>query len=550
MKKNLKIVIVGGVAGGASAAAKARRTNEDADIVVFERGPFVSFANCGLPYYIAGEITDQSRLMVASPEMFKSKYHVEVKIKHEVIEIDRPSKRVRVKNISSGDIFDESYDKLILAQGAQPIKPTLPGFKQDYVFTLRDIPDMLRIDEYIVSSEAQTAVVVGGGFIGLEMAEAFNRRGLSVHLIERNPHVMPMVDDDLADEFQESMSEGENLTLWLGKSLSSIGKKEITLDTGEKIATDIVLMSIGVSPEVEVARDAGITLGNTGGVKVNGRMESSDPDIYAVGDAAETVHRLTGQRVRIPLAGPANRQGRVAGENAAGSHRNYSGALGTAIVRVHRATLGVTGLNALQIERSGLSYFRSTTKDLSHAGYYPGAKSLTTRLFVEDGSGRILGAQVLGEDGVDKRIDVLATAISGHMKVSDLDDIDLAYAPPFGSAIDPVNTAGRVAHHVQTGELLVIQPNEIGEFQGSIVDVRDQPELSSGKVKGALHIPLTELRLRYRELDSTKPVAVYCQKGLRGYIASRILSQKGFEVHNVSGGFSQLVRYKDLIENE
>ena len=542
-----KIVIVGGVAGGASAAARARRVNEHADIVVYERGPFVSFANCGLPYYIAGEITDQSRLLVANPQMFWDKYRVVVKTEHEVTQIDRVKKTVTVKKLN-GETFSDSYDKLILSQGASPIRPPFPGMDQDMVFTLRDIPDMLRIDGFIAKNNPKTAVVIGGGFIGLEMAEAFNRRGMHVHLIERNPHVMPMVDDDLAEEFQHLMNRAGNLTVWPSRAVASIGKNEVIFSDGEKIPTDIVLVSIGVSPEVELAKVAGIELGQTGGVKVNGRMESSDPDVYAVGDAAETVHRITGLRVRIPLAGPANRQGRVAGDNAAGGHATYVGAMGTAIVRVHDATLAITGLGARQIASSGLSYFRSTTRDLSHAGYYPGAKNVLTRLLVEEGTGRLLGAQVLGEEGVDKRIDVLATAIASGMTVQDLDDVDLAYAPPFGSAIDPINTAARVAHHVLTGELSVMQPQEIAQFKGQIVDVREPRELKGGKVKGAVNIPLSQVRDRLKELDPTKPVLVYCQKGLRGYVASRIFKQHGFKVSNLSGGFYQAARLKAVIE--
>ena len=536
----LKIVIIGGVAGGASAAAKARRVNENAEITVFERGPYVSFANCGLPYYIAGEITDQSSLLVANPQMFWDKYQVSVKTEHEVIAVNSQQKEVTVKNIAEGTEFTQSYDKLILAQGAQPIKPNMKGLDQEYVFTLRDIPDMLRIDSFIKTNNVKTAVVVGGGFIGLEMAEAFNRRGLKVHLIEMNSHVMPMVDDDLAIDFQDLMTKKDDLNLWTNKRLKEVGLNEIILESGEKIQTDLVLMSIGVSPEIQLAKDNHIELGETRGVKVNGRMESSDPDIYAVGDAAETFHRLTGQRVRIPLAGPANRQGRVAGENAAGGYANYSGAMGTAIVRVHKATLAITGLSALQIENSGLSFFRSTTKDLSHAGYYPGAKAITTRLFIEEGTGRLLGAQVLGEDGVDKRIDVFATAIASNMKVSELDDLDLAYSPPFGSAIDAVNTAGRVGDHVLKGELKTIQPVEISQFDGQIIDVREQHEWDQGHIEKAIHIPLNTIRGNFDKINKAQPVLVYCQKGLRGYVAYRILKQKGFHVHNLSGGFSQV----------
>jgi len=533
-----RIIIVGGVAGGASAAARARRVNEDAEIVVYERGPYVSFANCGLPYYIAGEITEVSKLMVATPELFKSKYRVEVKTEHEVTSIDVQSKAIHVKD-SEGNIFEDRYTKLILSQGAQPLKPPFPGLDQEHVFTLRDIPDMLRIDGYLREKKVKTAAVVGGGFIGLEVAEAFHRRGIEVNLVERNPHVMPMVDSDLARQFQNGILKHGGIHLHTDSSLQSIEEKSITLEDGNVLLADLVLLSIGVAPEVGLARDAGLVIGKTGGVQVNGRMESSSPDIYAVGDAAETVHRITGQRVRIPLAGPANRQGRVAGENAAGGHGTYSGALGTSIVRVHDQNLAITGLGAAQAEASGLSFYRSTTQDLSHAGYYPGAKSITSRLLVEEGTGRLLGAQVLGEDGVDKRVDVYATAIAAGMSVDQLDDLDLAYSPPFGSAIDAVNTAGRVASHVKSGELRTMQPDQVESFTGQIVDVREEPELEVGVIKKSLHIPLGSLRDRLEEIDLNKPVLVYCAKGLRGYLGSRILKQKGFNVFNLDGGYGR-----------
>jgi NADPH-dependent 2,4-dienoyl-CoA reductase/sulfur reductase-like enzyme/rhodanese-related sulfurtransferase len=463
-----------------------------------------------------------------------------VNIEHEVLSIDREKKTVQVKRLQSGDVFEETYDKLILAQGAQPIRPSLEGLDQDFVFTLRDIPDMLRIDDYIKDHQVRSAVVVGGGFIGLEMAEAFNRRGIHVDLIERNRHVMPMVDDDLANEFETVMTEGAELKVWSDVNMTGIGDGEVRLSNDQTIKTDLVLMSVGVNPEVELAKEAGIELGKTGGVLVNGRMESSDSDVYAVGDAAECYHRVTGQRVRIPLAGPANRQGRVAGENAVGGHVNYAGVMGTAIVRMHKATLAMTGLSPRQIESSGLNFFRSTTKDLSHAGYYPGAKAITTRLFVEEGSGRLLGAQIIGEEGVDKRIDVMATAIAGKMNVRDLDGIDFAYSPPFGSAVDAVNTAGRVADHVLTGKLKTLQPDDLQDFKGQIVDVREQSEWDAGHIQGAQHIRLSMVREQLDQLDRAEPILVYCQKGLRGYAACRILDQNGFDVANLSGGFAQV----------
>lgn len=535
-----RIVVVGGVAGGASAAARARRVNEEADIVVYERGEYVSFANCGLPYYIAGEITEVSKLMVATPEMFKTKYRVEVKTNHEVLELDVSRKTLQVRG-KDGEVFEDQYDKLILSQGAQPLRPPFPGLDQDHVFTLRDIPDMLRIDNFLVENNVKSAAVVGGGFIGLEVAEAFHRRGIKVHLVERAPHVMPMVDADLAEAFQQGILREGGIEIHTNSSLESIQESSITLEGGEVLSADVVLISIGVAPEVGLAKEAGLVIGETGGVQVNGRMESSHPDVYAVGDAAETVHRITGQRVRIPLAGPANRQGRVAGENAAGGYANYVGALGTSIVRVHDQQLAITGLGEYQAEKSGLSSFRSTTKDLSHAGYYPGAKAITSRLLVEEGTGRLLGAQVLGEDGVDKRVDVFATAIAAGMTVDQLDDLDLAYSPPFGSAIDAVNTAGRVASHVRSGELRTLQPNEVVKFEGQILDVREVQERENGYVEESIHIPLGELREKLSALDPKLPVLVYCAKGLRGYLGSRILRQEGFNVFNLDGGYE---RYK------
>jgi len=358
-----------------------------------------------------------------------------------------------------------------------------------------------------------------------------------------------MVDRDMAEEFQDNMTKGGDMELVLGESVSSIEDREVVLESGKRIGADIVLLSIGVSPEVRLAKDSGLSLGATGGVIVNGRLESDDPDIYAVGDAAETVHRQTGRRVRIPLAGPANRQGRIAGTNAAGGHTTYRGALGTSIVRVHDATMGITGLSAKQASEAGLSFFRSTTRDLSHAGYYPGAKTITTRLIVEDGTGRLLGAQVLGQEGVDKRVDVFATAIAAGMSVEDLDTVDLAYSPPFGSAIDAANTAARVADHILKGEFKSIQAGELLDFKGTIVDVREPSELAQGKVRGSINIPLGQIRERMREIHPEKKVAVYCQKGLRGYIASKILAQNGYRVSNLSGGFLQAQRLgKELID--
>jgi NADPH-dependent 2,4-dienoyl-CoA reductase/sulfur reductase-like enzyme/rhodanese-related sulfurtransferase len=539
MKTPRRILVVGGVAGGASAAAKARRVDENAEIHIFDRGPYVSFANCGLPYYIAGEISDRSKLIIMKPETFWSRSRIHAHVNHEVIAINRAAKTVRVKG-PDGRERDERYDKLILSQGAQPVVPKLPGVDLPHVFTLRDIPDMDRIAAFVNERQPRRAVIIGGGFIGLEMAEAFHRRGLHVTIVERNPHILPLLDDDMARHLQHQVRR-EDFQLKAGATAKAFNERGVEFEDGSTLPADLILLSVGVQAEVELAKAAGLEIGVTGGVKTNGRMQSSDPDIYAVGDAAETIHALTGARVRIPLAGPANRQGRIAGANAAGAKLTYRGALGTSIVRVLHMTAAFTGLNSAQAAKAGFSFFTSLTRDNSHAGYYPGAKPLMIKLIAEDGTGRLLGAQVLGEDGVDKRMDVLATAISAKMSVFDLEDLDLAYSPPFGSANDPVNVAGFVASHIARGDVATVAPEKWrpdGEF---LLDVRDADELEEfGKLAGAVNIPLAELRDRLGEVPRDGRVVAYCQKGLRGYLAACALHGHGFEnVANLRGGFLQ-----------
>jgi NADPH-dependent 2,4-dienoyl-CoA reductase/sulfur reductase-like enzyme/rhodanese-related sulfurtransferase len=539
MKTARRIVIVGGVAGGASAATRARRVDESAEIVLFERGPYISFANCGLPYHIAGEIEDRSKLLIMTPEKMWARSRVQVHVNHEVLSIDRSGKTVRVRR-GDGSEKEFPYDKLILSQGARPIVPPIPGADLPNVFTLRDVPDMDRIIAFVEARQPRTAAVIGGGFIGLEMAEAFHRRGMKVTVIERLPHILPLLDHDTATHL-ENRVRGNDFAIMTGTEAKSFSAQGVELADGSFIPAELILLSVGVRAEVDLAKRAGLEIGQTGGVKVNARMESSDPEIYAVGDAAETTHMLTGARTRIPLAGPANRQGRIAGANAAGGRFLYPGALGTSIVRVLQMTAGCTGLNSAQAAKAGFSFFSSVTIDASHASYFPGAKPMRIKILAEEGTGRVLGAQIVGEDGVDKRTDVLATAIAGKMTVFDLESLDLAYAPPFGSANDPVNTAGFVADHIVRGDVATIAPEDwkpSGEF---LLDVRENNEVAeSGTLPNAVHIPLGELRDRMGELPRDRKILVYCHKGQRGYLAACALKGSGFEnVANLRGGIAQ-----------
>lgn len=536
MKATRRIIVVGGVAGGASAAARARRVDESAEIHIFERGPYISFANCGLPYHIAGEIEDRSALLIMTPEKMWSRSRVHVHVHHEVVSIHRAEKTIRVRH--DGVEENVPYDKLILSPGAKPIVPPLPGADLPNVFSLRDVPDMDRILDFLSERKPKTAAVVGGGFIGLEIAEAFHRRGIHVTIIEKYPHILPLLDADSAQYLQNAILH-KDFAILTETEAKSFTEHGVELTNGSRVPADLVLLSVGIRPEVELARDAGLEIGITGGMRVNARMETSDPNIYAVGDAAETTHVVTGAPIRIPLAGPANRQGRIAGNNAAGGHALHRGALGTSIVRVLHMTAGYTGLNSAQAAKAGLRFFTSVTVDNQHAGYYPGAKLLRTRILAEEGTGRLLGAQVVGEDGVDKRIDILATAITARMTVFDLESLDLAYSPPFNSTNDPVNTAGFVAGHIVRGDVPSISPEDwkpSGEF---LLDVREDGEVAaSGLLRDAKHIPLGELRDRLGELPRDRRIVVHCQKGQRGYLAACILQGHGFDVVNLRGGFA------------
>ena len=539
MKTSRKIVIVGGVAGGASAAARARRVDESAEIHIFERGPFISFANCGLPYFIGGEIKDRDKLLIMTPEKMWARSRVHSHVNHEVLSINRAAKTVRVKG-PDGNEEDVAYDKLILSQGAKPIIPPIPGAELPNVLTLRDVPDMDRIVSFLDTKRPRSAAVIGGGFIGMEMAEAFHRRGVQVTIIEKFPHILPLLDDDMAAYLQNQI-RNHGLNLRTSAEAKVLTNEGVELADGDFVPAELILLSVGVKAEIGLAKEAGIEIGVTGGVKTNARMESSDPDIYAVGDAAETTHALTGTRTRIPLAGPANRQGRIAGANAAGGHFTYPGAMGTSIVRVLHMTAATTGLTSSQAAKAGLSFFTSVTRDNSHAGYYPNSKPTVLKIAAEEGTGRLLGGQIIGEDGVDKRIDVLATAIAGRMTVFDLENLDLAYAPPFGSANDPVNVAAFVADHIVRGDIDTLAPEEWkpnGEF---LLDVRDESEVRQlGKLLNAVNIPLDELRDHLEDLPRNQKILVYCQKGQRGYLAACALKGNGFQnVVNLRGGFAQ-----------
>ncbi len=534
-----RIVVVGGVAGGATAAAKARREDEQADITIFERGPYVSFANCGMPYYIGGEIVDRDSLLLMTPESFYRKYRVVVHVGHEVVALDRRAKEVLVLD-ASGEEHKHRYDKLILSQGAAPLLPPIKGIDRTHVFTLRDMPDMDRIEAFIDQNHPESALVIGGGFIGLEMAEAFHHRGMAVTIIEQAPHIMPVLDGDVAAECM-AVAQRERLVIKTACEVVTIDPNSVVLDDQTRVPADIVLISTGVRPEVLLARNAELDIGPTGGVAVNARMETSDPDIFAVGDAAEVNHRLTGRRTRIALAGPANRQGRIAGINATGGRAIYGGAIGTSILRFFENVIGSTGLSSRAAEENGYSVIASMTRDPSHAGYFPGAETVVSKLIVEQSTGRILGAQVFGRDGVDKRIDVYACAIYNGITIDDLAQTDFAYSPPFGMANDPVNQATFTAGHILRGDVRVVTRAEDVPSGSCLLDVREAAEIEAfGTLGGSTHIPLGELRDFVDRVPRDSPVVVFCQKGQRGYLAARILTGSGFgDVMNLAGGYLQ-----------
>lgn len=533
----MKIIIVGGVAGGASAATRLRRNLEEAEILLIERGPEVSFANCGLPYYLGGVIEERDQLLVTTPEKLRERFALDVRTRHQVESIDRSARKVRLRNLESGELLEESYDRLILATGAAPIRPPMEGLELPGVFQLRSMQDTDRMFSHLPG--VSRAVVVGAGFIGLEMVENLRHRGIQVDLVELSPQVLPPLDREMTQPIEAALRQHE-VGLHLGDSLQAISAQgqqlQVQLRSSASWNCDMVVLGVGVRPENQLAVEAGLDVGPRGGVKVNERMQTCDPNIYAVGDLVEVVDYVTGLPTQIPLAGPANRQGRIAADAIAGKQVRYRGTQGTSIVAVFELTAAATGVSEKMLKQLGRAYDKVYVHPNQHAGYYPGASPMSLKVIFEPQSGRLLGAQAVGQDGVDKRIDVLAVAIQAGMSVYDLEEVELAYAPPYGSAKDPINMAGFVASNKLRGEHPQVQVEDLAQWPLRI-DVRTPAEFARGHLPGARNLPLDELRQRLSEFPQDQPVVVYCQVGLRGYLATRILQQKGYPVHNLAGGY-------------
>jgi len=543
MNERKKVVIIGGVAGGATAAARLRRLDESAEIIIFEKGEYISFANCGLPYYIGGEIREKSALTLQTPESFHSRFNVDVRINSEVISINPETSSVSVKNHVTKETYHETYDKLILSMGAEAIKPNIGGINSDKVFTLRNIPDTYRIKEYIENVKPKSAVVIGGGFIGVEMAENLHQAGVAVTLVEMADQVITPIDYDMACDVHHHL-ESKGVRLVLGNAVQSIidngTRLAIALNSGE-VVTDMLIMAIGVKPDTKIAKEAGIALNERGSIVVNEHMITSNENIFAVGDAVEITDYVTGIKGFIPLAGPANKQGRIAADNICGLDSTYTGTQGSSILKVFDLTVASTGINEKRAKQLGLNYDKSFTYSASHASYYPGAVNMSIKTIFEKETGRILGAQVVGYDGSDKRCDVFATAIRAKMTAHDLANLELCYAPPYSSAKDPVNMAGFVIENILTGKVKNFHWHDVKDLPRDksviLLDTRTIMEYENGHIDGFINIPLDSLRNRLGELDITKTVYVTCQVGLRGYVAARILSQNGFNTYNLSGGY-------------
>ena len=549
----MKVVIIGGVAGGATAAARIRRLDEQAEIVVFERSGYISYANCGLPYYIGGVIEDPDALTLQTPESFFSRFRVTMKVRHEVTAIHPERKTVSVKNLETGELFEESYEKLLLSPGAKPTQPRLPGLGSEKIFTLRTVEDTFRIKEYIRAKQPKSAVLAGGGFISLELAENLRELGMDVTIVQRPKQLMNPFDADMAAFIHGEMRK-HGVRLALGHTVEGFEEKDSGVDVLLKdeapLHADMVVLAIGVSPDTGLAKDAGLELGIKGSILVNDRMETSVPDIYAVGDAVQVKHFVTGQDALIALAGPANKQGRIAADNICGGDSRYSGSQGSSVVKVFDLTAAATGVNETNAGKAGLSVDSVVLSPMSHAGYYPGGKVMTMKVVFEKETYRLLGAQIVGYEGVDKRIDVLATAIRAGLKATQLKELELAYAPPYSSAKDPVNMAGFMIENIANGVLKQWHLEDVDKLprDGSVtlLDTRTVGEYAGGHIDGFTNIPVDELRERLGELDKSKPVYVICQSGLRSYIACRILSGYGFECYNFSGGF----RFYDAVTHD
>jgi NADPH-dependent 2,4-dienoyl-CoA reductase/sulfur reductase-like enzyme/rhodanese-related sulfurtransferase len=540
----MKVVIVGGVAGGATAAARIRRLDEQAEIIVFERSGYISYANCGLPYYIGDVITDADDLTLQTPESFWKRFRIAMKVHHEVTAIHPERKAVTVQNLETGAVFDECYDKLLLSPGAQPTQPKLPGIGIDKLFTLRTVEDTFRIKEYINQYHPRSVVLAGGGFIGLELAENLREIGMDVTIVQRPKQLMNPFDPDMAAFLHAEMRK-HGIHLAMGYTVEGFegkdGGVDVLLKDAASIHADMVILAIGVTPESKLAKDAGLALGIKGSILVNDRMETSVPDIYAVGDAVQVKHYVTGEASLISLAGPANKQGRIAADNICGGDSRYAGSQGSSIIKVFNLTAAVTGINETNSRRAGLPVDSVILSPMSHAGYYPGGKVMTMKVVFERESFRLLGAQIIGYDGVDKRIDVLATAIHAGMKATELKELDLAYAPPYSSAKDPVNMAGFMIDNIASGVLKQWHMDKLDDLLQNdsviLLDTRTVGEFNRGHIPGFRNIPVDDLRNRIAELEPGKPVYVICQSGLRSYIACRILAGFGFDAYNFSGGY-------------
>ena len=541
----MKYVIIGGVAGDATVAARLRRMDEKAEIILFEKGEYVSYANCGLPYYIGNIIPEREQLFVQTAQGITSRYEVDIRIKSEVTSIDRDAKKVEVKDLSSGEIYSESYDKLIMSPGAEPLKPPVPGIENKCIFTLRNVPDTDRIKEHIKSNSVRSAIVVGGGFIGLEMAENLRHLGVKVDLVEMAPQVMAHLDYSMASIVHLEL-KAKGVRLHLGKSVEefrSSGSYVEAILKGEKsIFADMVIWSIGVKPDVSLAKRAGLEIGITGGIKVNQYMQTSDLNIYALGDAVEVTHLVSGKPALIPLAGPANKMGRIVADNIVlGNKSTYAGSIGTGIAKVFDLTVASTGMSGKWLEREGIPHVDSYTHSASHAGYYPNALPLSVKITFSPDNGKLFGAQVVGFEGVDKRVEMFASVIKSGGTIYDLMELEHAYAPPFSSAKDPVNMAGFVADNVLSGRMKIVTWRDIEKLNPQndlLLDVRTSEENKYASIPGCLNIPVDELRLRLDEIPDNKRIIIYCAVGLRGYLASRILTQNGFSnVYNLSGGY-------------
>ena len=552
-ERKMKVVIIGGVAGGATAAARIRRLDENAQIIVFERSGYISYANCGLPYYIGGVIQDKNDLTLQTPESFWRRFRVDMRVKHEVIAIRPEEKTVQVRNLNTGDVFEESYDKLIISTGAKPTQPRLPGVGLEKLFTLRTVEDTFKIKEYIDKNNPKSVVLAGGGFIGLELAENLRELGMDVTIVQRPKQLMNPFDADLAAFIHAEMRK-HGVKLALGHTVEGFeendGGVDVLLKDEQPLHADMVVLAIGVTPDSALVKEAGLELGIKGSIVVNDRMETSEKDIYAVGDAVQVKHYVTGEDALISLAGPANKQGRIVADNVCGGDSRYLGSQGSSVIKVFDMTAATTGINETNAKKAGLDVEKVILSPMSHAGYYPGGKVMTMKVVFEKITYRLLGAQIVGYEGVDKRIDVLATAIHVGMKATQLKDLDLAYAPPYSSAKDPVNMAGFMIDNISKGVLKQWFLEDVDKLprDGSAVllDTRTVGEYSRGHIDGFINIPVDELRERLDEVEKGKPVYVICQSGLRSYIATRILAENGYECYNFAGGF----RFYDVVVND